>query len=83
MPSMSDLFMVSTKGQVTIPATMREKYGIKPGDMVIWEDFEDKLALKKPMDFFSLRGCLGKVEIPEDEEELFIHAVTDHVMNGR
>ena len=82
MPSMSDLFMVSTKGQVTIPATMREKYDIKPGDMVIWEDFEDRLALKKPVDFFSLRGCLGKVEIPEDEEELFIHAVTDHVMNG-
>ena len=80
MPGISDLFMVSTKGQVTIPATMREKYGIKPGDMVIWEDFEDRLALKKPMDFFSLRGCLGKVEIPENEEELFIDAVTDHVM---
>jgi len=72
--------MVSTKGQVTIPINMREKYGIKPGDTVIWEDFEDRLALKKPVDFFSLRGCLGKVDIPEDEEELFIDLVTDHVM---
>ena len=80
MPGISDFFMVSTKGQVTIPAIMREKYGIKPGDMVIWEDFEDRLALKKPLDFFSLRGCLGKVDIPENEEELFADAVAGHVM---
>ena len=79
---MFDYFMVTTKGQVTIPAALREKYGIKAGDMVIWEDLEDRLTLKKPVDFFALRGCLGKVEIPEDEEELFIDAVTDHVMKG-
>ena len=48
--------------------------------MVIWEDFENRLAQKKPVDFFALRGCLGKAEIPEDEEELFIDAVADHVM---
>ena len=77
---MFNYFMVSTKGQVTIPAAMREKYNIKAGDMVIWEDFENRLALKKPVDFFALRGCLGKVEIPEDEEELFIDSVADHVM---
>ena len=77
---MFDHFMVSTKGQVTIPAVMREKYGIKAGDIVIWKDIEDGIALKKPADFFALRGCLGKAEIPEDEEELFIDAVADHVM---
>ena len=37
---------------------------------------------KETRGFFSLRGCLGKVDIPEDEEELFIDAVTDHVMKG-
>ena len=73
-------FTVSTKGQVTIPAAIREKYGIKAGDVVIWEDCENRLTLKKPVDFFALRGCLGKVAIPEDEEELFIDAVADHVM---
>ena len=73
-------FMVSTKGQVTIPVVMREKYGFKAGDMVIWEEFEDRLTLKKPVDFFALRGCLGKVKIPEDEEELFIEAIVDHVI---
>ncbi|MCL1875496.1 MAG: AbrB/MazE/SpoVT family DNA-binding domain-containing protein [Synergistaceae bacterium] len=78
--NVSDLFMVSTKGQVTIPAAMREKYGIKAGDMVIWEEYKDKLAIKKPVDFFALRGCLGKVEIPEDEEELFLDDVVNHVM---
>ena len=79
---MSNHFMVSTKGQVTIPASMREKHNIKAGDIVIWENFGDMIVLKKPADFFSLRGCLGKVEIPEDEEELFIDAVADHVMSG-
>ena len=75
-------FMVLTKGQVTIPAVMREKHDIKAGGIVIWEDIGDMIILKKPVDFFSLRGCLGKVEIPEDEEELFIGAVTDHVWTG-
>jgi len=77
---MFDLFMVSSKGQVTIPASMREKYNIKAGDMVFWEDCENRLSIKKPINFFDLRGCLGKVEIPEDEEELFIDAVAEHVM---
>ena len=77
---MLELSIVSSKGQVTIPAFMREKYGIKPGDKIVWEDFENRIALRKPPDFFSLRGCLGKVEIPENEEELFVGAVAEHVM---
>ena len=78
--NMLELSVVTSKGQVTIPAFMREKYGIKAGDKIIWEDSENKIALRKPQDFFSLRGCLGKVEIPEDEEELFADAVVEHVM---
>jgi hypothetical protein len=37
-------------------------------------------ACKKPLDFFALRGCLGKADIPENEEELFLNAVAEHVM---
>ena len=77
---MSDLSVVSSKGQVTIPAFMREKYSIRPGDKIVWEDLENRIALRKPPDFFSLRGCLGKVTIPDDEEELFAGSVAEHVM---
>jgi hypothetical protein len=31
------------------------------------------------LDFFSLKGCLGKVKIPENEEQLFIAKLAEHV----
>lgn len=34
------------KGQVTIPAPMRKKYGIKPGRKVIFEDINGQLIIK-------------------------------------
>jgi AbrB family looped-hinge helix DNA binding protein len=77
---MLEISRVSSKGQVTIPVFMREKYNIKAGDMITWTEFKSGIVLKKPVDFFSLRGCLGKAEIPEDEEELFVDAVAEHVM---
>lgn len=34
------------KGQVTIPAPMRKKFGIKPGRKVIFEDVNGQLVIK-------------------------------------
>jgi AbrB family looped-hinge helix DNA binding protein len=49
---MLELSVVSSKGQISIPAFMREKYGIKAGDRIVWEDLENKLAIWKPLGFF-------------------------------
>ena len=67
---MMELSIVSSKGQVTIPAFMREKYDIKAGDKLIWEESENRLALRKPPDFFSQGGSLHLGSIPDDEEDL-------------
>jgi AbrB family looped-hinge helix DNA binding protein len=67
---MLEMSIVSSKGQVTIPAFMREKYNIKAGDMITWEEFENRIVLKKPVDFFSLGGSLHLGSIPDDEEDL-------------
>ena len=65
-----ELSVVSSKGQVTIPAFMREKYDIKAGDRLVWEDFENRLELRKPQDFFSQGGSLHLGTIPDNEEDL-------------
>ena len=38
---------VTTKGQVTIPIEMREKYGIKPGDLVGFVDAGDAIVITR------------------------------------
>jgi AbrB family looped-hinge helix DNA binding protein len=68
--NMLEMSIVSSKGQVTIPVFMREKYNIKAGDIITWEEFENKIMLKKPVDFFSLGGNLHLGSIPDDEEDL-------------
>jgi AbrB family looped-hinge helix DNA binding protein len=77
---MLELSIVTSKGQVTIPAFMREKYGIKAGDKIIWEDSENKIALRKPSDFFSQGGSLHLGTIPDDEEDLLTPEMGKHMM---
>jgi AbrB family looped-hinge helix DNA binding protein len=79
---MSELLTVSNKGQITIPQQFREKLSIKSGDKIYCDVVDGTIVCKKPADFFSLKGSLGKLNIPENEEELFISTVSGHVMEG-
>jgi AbrB family looped-hinge helix DNA binding protein len=38
---------VTTKGQVTIPIELRERFGIKPGDRVGFVDEGDRITLQR------------------------------------
>lgn len=38
---------MTTKGQVTIPASLREKLGLKPGDKVAFVEDAGKVILKR------------------------------------
>jgi len=67
---MPDIMTVSSKGQITIPASVRAKYGIQPGDKIYGDVLEKGYLLKKPADIFELQGFLSGVHIPDDEEEL-------------
>lgn len=38
---------ISSRGQVVIPKELREKYGLKEGDSVVWEEKDGKIVLRK------------------------------------
>ncbi|MEA3643763.1 MAG: AbrB/MazE/SpoVT family DNA-binding domain-containing protein [Lamprobacter sp.] len=43
---MREILTVSSRGQVTLPAGIRNQLGIKPGDALIVEECEGELRLK-------------------------------------
>ncbi|MDR1979919.1 MAG: AbrB/MazE/SpoVT family DNA-binding domain-containing protein [Synergistaceae bacterium] len=79
---MPELITVSDKGQITIPLQFREKLMLQAGDKMYCEIVDGAFICRRPVDFFSLRGCLGKKKLPENEEDLFIEAVAEHVMEN-
>ncbi len=58
---------ISVKGQITLPARLRRKLGMRPNDRVVIEAVEDAIVIKRATDFFELEGFLGKA-LPEAEE---------------
>lgn len=62
---------ISEKGQITIPKKYREKFGLRPGDEVDFEEEDGKLVLKKEKtDFSDYSGYLGKRDTDEYMEKL-------------
>ena len=64
---------LSSKGQITIPREIREKLGIKPGDLVAYEARDGEVILKRvePFDFAfheAVSKTLDEWNSPEDEE---------------
>ena len=46
---MPQALVVSSRGQITLPASTRKHFGIKGGDVVILEDRGNEIALKPGM----------------------------------
>ncbi|GHV43589.1 hypothetical protein FACS1894187_25870 [Synergistales bacterium] len=50
---MSEMLTISKRGQITVPAAVRAKYGLKARDKLFWEEVEDVLyILVKPEIFY-------------------------------
>lgn len=49
---------VTAKGQITLPAEIRKKRGIKPGDKIQVVEEKGEIKVAPIPDFFSLRGSL-------------------------
>jgi len=45
-PSQREVLTVSSRGQITLPASMRKHLGIQPGGAVILEECEGELRIK-------------------------------------
>lgn len=50
--------VINTKGQVTIPADIRESLGILPGLNVVIKEISDGVVVSAVPDIFSLRGSV-------------------------
>lgn len=63
---------VSTKGQIVIPAAIREEMGLVPGTRVAIERQGDTIVLRPVTEAFirSLRGCFRGAGLEELRERL-------------
>ena len=59
---------ISAKGQITLPAKLRKKFGLRPNDRVVVESTGEGILIRSAGDFFELEGFLGK-GLPRDEEQ--------------
>lgn len=60
---------ISSKGQITLPKILREKYHLNDGETVVILDSGDGVLIKHPQE--SLRGLLkGKIDTDQFEREL-------------
>ena len=53
------LAKVLPKGQITIPKKIRERLGIKEGDIISMEEVEEGVLLRKGKTLFDVAGSIG------------------------
>lgn len=57
---------ITSQGTISLPAALRQKYGLKAGEIVTIED-NGKITIVKNTDFGTLREQNGKYLAPKDE----------------
>ncbi len=57
---MQEDLVVSGRGQITLPAALRKRFGIRPGDVVIMEDRNGEIVLKP--------AAVLEIEVYTDEQ---------------
>ena len=69
---------VSSKGQITLPAKMRKKLGIRASDRVVLETRDDSIVIKLSKDFFEYQNFLGKALSVNEERKRMARGVSAH-----
>lgn len=75
---------LTSKGQVTIPAEVRQRLGLKSGDKLAFEIEDDQVRIKPVT--FTLESAYGSVEPlhrPEDFDQLIREAKADRATRKR
>jgi AbrB family looped-hinge helix DNA binding protein len=73
---------VTDKGQTTIPKPLREKYGIEPGDEVVWVEDEDGIRVARA-DRTEGRGMLADEGMSREEREEAADALVEGLQEAR
>ena len=71
---------VSSKGQITLPASSRRALGIKARGRVLIELSDDAIVVRPVPDLFELKGFLGKGVPAEEERGRMAEGVARHVL---
>jgi AbrB family looped-hinge helix DNA binding protein len=61
---------ITSKGQVTIPCYIRNKFSFNNGDVIEFEEKENYVIIRKPKNLMDYIGCLDGANLPDDLEEL-------------
>lgn len=70
------LAKVLPKGQITIPKRIRERLGIKEGDVISLEEVEDGVLLRKGKTLFDVAGSI------EIEGDVSLKALIEEAREG-
>jgi len=70
---------VSKGFQVTVPSETREKYGLEPGDEVVWVDTGKEIFVRPLGKAVKLTDIVGKYETGEEFDSVLEH---DEVVSG-
>lgn len=73
---------VSDKGQTTIPKPLREKYGIEPGDTVVWEDTDEGIVIRKVIEAAG-RGMWVDEDLDDEEREEIARELEHEIRDRR
>jgi len=79
---MSKSTRVTEKGQATIPKELREKYGLEPGDEVIWMDTDEGIVVKKRTRTRG-RGMLVPDDTSEEKREEIAEELEQRIRDRR
>ena len=71
---------ISSKGQITVPSSLRAKLGIKAHDRLMIESSGDKIVISRVPNLLELEGCFGKALSSEEEREAIENAAIEHAL---
>jgi len=70
---------MTSKGQVTVPAEVRRKLGVQPGEAIIFRIVGDRVEIDRtPMTLEEAFGSVPTLETPEDFEAQGRRAWEEH-----
>ncbi len=69
---------ISSKGQITLPADIRKKLGMKPHDRVFVESTDEAIIIRSAKNLFDLKGFAGPAKSPDEEQKKMTEAIANH-----
>jgi AbrB family looped-hinge helix DNA binding protein len=78
---MPEIMTVSQRGQITLPAGLRAKYGLKAGDKIFGEETEAGFLIRgAKKNLLDYEGCLASSYSIQKEEEIAKKGLSRHVL---